>query len=33
MSGRVTNVPYSRFALHEYIASATGDIYVDKQVR
>lgn len=29
----VTNVPHSRFALHEYIASATGDIYVDKQVR
>lgn len=28
-----TNMPYSRFALHEYIASATGDIYTDKQVR
>ena len=28
-----TNVPYSRYALHEYIASATGDIYNDRQVR
>lgn len=28
-----TTVPYSRFALHEYIASATGDIFVDRQVR
>lgn len=28
-----TNVPYSRYALHEYLASVTGDIYVDKQVR
>ena len=28
-----TNMPYSRFALHEYIANATGDIYTDKQVR
>jgi len=28
-----TNVPYSRFALHEYIANASGDIYVDRQVR
>lgn len=28
-----TNMPYSRFALHEYIASASGDIYTDKQVR
>lgn len=27
------NVPYSRFALHEYIAHASGDIYTDKQVR
>ncbi len=29
----VTNVPYSRFALREYIMTSTGDIYVDKQVR
>lgn len=29
----ITNVPYSRFALHEYIANATGDIYTDRQVR
>lgn len=29
----VTNKPYSRFALHEYIANASGDIYVDHQVR
>lgn len=29
----VTNVPYSRFALREYIAGASGDIYADKQVR
>lgn len=28
-----TNMPYSRFALHEYIANSTGDIYVDKQLR
>ncbi len=28
-----TNMPYSRFALHEYIANATGDIYTDKQLR
>lgn len=28
-----TNVPYSRYVLHEYIANSTGDIYVDKQVR
>lgn len=28
-----TNVPYSRFALHEYMANATGDIYTDRQVR
>lgn len=28
-----TNMPYSRFALHEYMANATGDIYTDKQVR
>lgn len=29
----VTNVPYSRYLLRDYIARATGDIYVDKQVR
>ncbi len=29
----VTNVPYSRYMLHEYIAHATGDIFTDKQVR
>lgn len=28
-----TNVPYSRYALHEYIANASGDIYTDRQVR
>ena len=28
-----TNVPYSRYTLHQYIASATGDIYTDHQVR
>jgi diamine N-acetyltransferase len=28
-----TNVPYSRYTLHEYIANSTGDIYVDHQVR
>lgn len=29
----LTNVPYSRYLLHDYIARTTGDIYVDKQVR
>ena len=29
----ITNVPYSRFMLHDYIARATGDIYADRQVR
>lgn len=29
----VTNVPYSRFFLHEYMAGMTGDIYKDGQVR
>ena len=29
----VTNVPYSRYTLHNYIANAVGDIYTDKQVR
>lgn len=28
-----TTVPYSRYALHEYIANASGDIYTDRQVR
>ena len=28
-----TNVPYSRYVLHDYIATATGDIYTDHQVR
>ena len=29
----ITNVPYSRFLLHDYIANSSGDIYADKQVR
>ncbi len=29
----LTNVPYSRFALHEYIANTANDIYADKQLR
>ena len=29
----ITNVPYSRFLLHEFLSSCTGDIYTDKQVR
>lgn len=28
-----TNVPYSRYALHDYIANASSDIYADGQVR
>lgn len=28
-----TNVPYSRYALHDYVANASEDIYVDRQVR
>ncbi len=28
-----TNVPYSRYALHNYIANASNDIYTDRQVR
>jgi diamine N-acetyltransferase len=28
-----SNVPYSRYTLHDYIANTTGDIYVDRQVR
>lgn len=29
----VTNVPYSRYILHEYIAKSSADIYTDRQVR
>lgn len=29
----LTNVPYSRYVLHDYISQQTGDIYTDKQVR
>ncbi|MGP1423743.1 MAG: GNAT family N-acetyltransferase [Prevotella fusca] len=28
-----TNVPYSRYALHNYIADAKNDIYIDGQLR
>ena len=28
-----TNVPYSRYLLHEYVANAKSDIYIDRQVR
>lgn len=28
-----TNVPYSRYTLHDYIANSMGDIYNDHQVR
>lgn len=28
-----TNVPYSRYVLHDYMANVTGDIYKDRQVR
>jgi len=28
-----TNVPYSRYVLHDYISQSSGDIYTDKQVR
>ena len=28
-----TNVPYSRYLLHDYIAASKGDIYQDQQVR
>ena len=27
------NVPYSRYLLHDYIATSSGDIYADRQVR
>ena len=29
----ITNVPYSRYILHDYIANASNDIYTDRQVR
>jgi len=29
----VTNVPYSRYVLRDYIAKSSGDIYTDRQVR
>ena len=28
-----TNVPYSRYALHDYVANSSEDIYVDRQAR
>ena len=28
-----TNVPYSRYTLHDYIATSADDIYTDRQVR
>ena len=28
-----TNVPYSRYTLHDYIANSADDIYTDRQVR
>ena len=28
-----TNVPYSRYTLHDYIANSNDDIYADRQVR
>lgn len=28
-----TNVPYSRYTLHDYIATSSDDIYADKQLR
>ena len=28
-----TNVPYSRYVLHDYLSSTSSDIYADKQVR
>lgn len=29
----ISNVPYSRYALHDYMANTSGDIYTDRQVR
>ena len=28
-----SNVPYSRYVLHDYVAHVTNDIYTDRQVR
>ena len=28
-----TNVPYSRYTLHDYVATSSDDIFADKQVR
>ena len=28
-----TNVPYSRYVLHDYIANSSCDIYADRQLR
>ena len=28
-----SNVPYSRYLLHDYVANAKNDIYTDRQVR
>ncbi len=28
-----TSVPYSRYVLHDFLASSSGDIYTDKQLR
>ena len=28
-----TNVPYSRYTLHDYLATSSDDIYADRQVR
>ena len=28
-----SNVPYSRYVLHDYVANVTNDIYTDRQVR
>ena len=28
-----SNVPYSRYVLHDYVANVTNDIYADRQVR
>jgi len=29
----LTNVPYSRYTLHNYVATASSDIFADRQVR
>jgi len=29
----MTNEPYSRYVLHDYISQSSSDIYIDKQVR